>query len=104
MAETLMDALQKVSDEKSFLQFLRLMIEDCEKSERECRAPLHQCQELHWESFSTKDFLRAAEDWGHGDFIEGRHYDEPMLRRVATLLYSGRFRLREHPADSDYDR
>jgi hypothetical protein len=104
MAEALTDVLQKVDDEASFLRFLRLMIEDCEKGERECRAPLHQCQEMHWESFSTKDFLRSAEEWGHGDFGEGQHYGEPMLRRVATLLYSGRFRLRERPADRDDDR
>jgi hypothetical protein len=97
MANTLIEVLQKVNDETSFLQFLRLLREDCEKSERECVRWPHDCaQQQHWETFSTKDFLRAAEDWGsRGDFGDGEHYGEPMLRRVATLLYSGKYKVRE---------
>jgi hypothetical protein len=97
MADALIGLLEKVNDEQTFLQFLRALREDLERSERECQPYYHEdCAEQgHWESTSTKDFLRSAEEWGHGDFGDGAHYGEPMLRRVATMLYVGRYRVRE---------
>lgn len=93
MAKALIDLVQEVTDEQSFLRFLHALIEDCESHERDCaRRSYWDCaQSNHWETSSTKDFLKSAEDWAAGgDFAEGRHYDEPILRRVATMLYVGR--------------
>ena len=88
------DLLEQITDETSFLRFLRALREECEAHEH-----LHQRDhpdEVLWDAFATKDFLRAAEDWASGgDFAEGRHYGEPMLRRVATMLLAGKWRLRE---------
>lgn len=97
MAETLTELIEKVTDETSFLRFLKALREDYERTERECLYRDHHCfEEGHWESRSVRDFLRGAEDWGtRGDFGEGRHYGEPMLRRIACLLYAGRFRVHE---------
>jgi len=100
MADALTDLLQQVDDEQSFLRFLRAMREDYEKTERECgRSGQHICvAEGHWESRSIRDFLRSSEDWGtRGDFGEGVHHGEPILRRIATLLYVGRYKMREDP-------
>jgi hypothetical protein len=88
------DLLTQITDETSFIRFLTALREECEAHE-------HLDQHDHpeealWTAFATKDFLRAAEDWArHGDFAEGRHYDEPMLRRVGAMLLGGKWRLRD---------
>lgn len=83
MADPLTDLIEKVVDETSFLEFLKALRENCEDEDTPDDA---------WETRSTKDFLRSAEDWAaRGDFAEGRHYGEPMLRRVATMLYVGKY-------------
>ena len=88
--------LEKVDDEQSFIRFLRAMREDYEKTERECRGFGPECMEQgHWESRSIRDFLRSAEEWANGDFGEGVHHGEPILRRVAVMLYVGRYKTRE---------
>ncbi len=53
----------------------------------------------HRETASTRDFLASAEDWAtRGDFAEGVHHGEPMLRRIATMLLVGRyFRSEDRP-------
>jgi hypothetical protein len=100
MAETLPDLIEKIHDEQSFLRFFRALREDYEATERNCHNPHgHICvAEGHWESRSIRDFLRSSEDWGtRGDFGEGVHHGEPILRRIATMLYVGRYKLREEP-------
>ncbi len=103
MADALQELIGQVHDEKSFLRFLHALREDYEKTERECRSPGgHNCLEQgHWLSRSIRDFLVSMEDWGRGDFGEGRHYDDPILRRVATMLYVGRYKVREPERDDD---
>ena len=91
MADSLQDLVGRVTDETSFLVFLKALRENCE-SEQDCTRFYSEGHEDHWETRNTKDFLSSVEDWAaNGDFAEGRHYDEPMLRRVATMLYVGRF-------------
>ena len=88
------DLLERVVDEKSFIEFLVALQEECEAHEG-LRQEDHP-EEALWTAFATKDFLRAAEDWASdGDFAEGRHYDEPMLRRVGAMLSAAKWRLRE---------
>jgi hypothetical protein len=93
MANRLTELLLKVTDEKSFNQFLRALREDCENHERDCdRRSYHDCMaEDHWETHSTSSFLRSVEDWATlGDFADGVHHGEPILRRIATMLYVGK--------------
>ena len=93
MANKLYDLLETVNDEKSFNRFLTALVEDCEAHERDCpRISYIDCATAnHWETASTKDFLRSVEDWAtRGDFADGVHYGEPILRRIATMLYVGR--------------
>lgn len=93
MANKLYDMLETITDETSFIRFLTALREDCEEHERTCdRRSYRNCIEAdHWETASTKDFLRSVEDWAsRGDFADGVHHGEPMLRRVATMLYVGR--------------
>ena len=91
--------LEEVNDEQSFIRFLKAMREEYEKTERECQGFGNHdgCFEQgHWESRSIRDFLRSSEDWAErGDFGEGVHHGEPMLRRVAAMLYVGRYKVRE---------
>jgi hypothetical protein len=105
--ETAQKLIEQVSDERSFLRFLKALHEDYEATERNCPGANrgHICvAEGHWESRSIRDFLRSAEDWGTGgDFGEGRHYGDPILRRVATMLYVGRYKPREESRDDDRD-
>jgi len=92
MADALIELLQSVTDETSFNRFLSALRADCETHES-CRGPYDECaQNQHWETHSTKDFLRSVEDWATGgDFAEGVHHGEPILRRVATMLYVGKY-------------
>jgi len=92
MPGPLYDLLATVTDEASFVRFLTAMREDLEAHERERRHSYYDCVVAdHWETPSTKDFLRSMEDWAsRGDFGEGVHHGEPILRRIATMLYVGR--------------
>lgn len=101
-----MKILGEVHDEKSFLRFLVILRESYERTERDCTGfgRHDNCMEQgHWETRSIRDFLRSAEDWGGGDFGDGRHHGDPMLRRVATMLYAGRYPVRERDRDRDRD-
>jgi hypothetical protein len=89
--------IEQVTDEKSFNRFLSALREDCETTEHDCERRYEACLEgEHFQSKSTKHFLRSVEDWAtRGDFADGEHYGEPILRRVATMLYVGRHLLHE---------
>lgn len=100
MAEALTDLVQKVTDETSFLRFLTAFREECEAHARSCRLPYQECSQAdHWETRQTTDFLKSMEDWGtRGDFADGVHHGEPILRRLATMLYVGKyFRSEDRP-------
>jgi hypothetical protein len=103
MADKFMDLIEKVTDETSFLRFLKALREDCEEHEQTCQARYWDCaQAQHWETRSTKDYLNSVEDWAsRGDFADGVHHGEPLLRRFAVMLYVGRH-LR--PEDRPYDQ
>jgi hypothetical protein len=92
MANELYDLLPTVTDEQSFLRFLAALRSDCETHEQKCqRRSYFECaSENHWETHSTKDFLKSMEAWGSGDFGDGEHGGEPMLRRIATMLLVAR--------------
>lgn len=96
MANELIGLLEGIHDETSFIKFLRVLIEDLERSERECSRAPHECAEAeHWESVGTKDYLESIEDWAsRGDFADGVHHGEPLLRRFATMLFVGKYRKR----------
>jgi hypothetical protein len=92
MPTDLVEMLQMVTDETSFNRFLSALREDCETHERSCRGHQACAQSDHWETHSTKDFLKSVEAWAiGGDFAEGVHHGEPLLRRIATMLYVGRY-------------
>jgi hypothetical protein len=101
MPGTLYDMLEGITDETSFVRFLAALREDCETHER--HSSRHDSQECiasgHWETHNTTLFLKSMEDWAtRGDFAEGVHHGEPMLRRIATMLYVGRgFRPEDRP-------
>ncbi|HEX7152780.1 MAG TPA: hypothetical protein VF618_14920 [Thermoanaerobaculia bacterium] len=97
MAKPLRDLLSEVEDETTFIRFLSALRADCETTKHNCESRYEDCLEGdHFQTKSTQTFLRAAEDWARrGDFADGEHYGEPMLRRVATMLYVGKYLLRE---------
>jgi hypothetical protein len=102
MANRAYDLLETVVDETTFLRFLTALREDCEGHERDCpKVSYFDCgSNDHWETSSTTHFLRSMEDWGtRGDFADGEHYGEPMLRRIASMLYAGRsFKVEDRPS------
>jgi hypothetical protein len=109
MYQELMDLSQKVTDEKSFCEFLTALRKDCESHQRDCvRHGSQECIEgHHFEAHNTRDFLYTMEDWAtRGDFRDGRHYGDPILRRIATMLVVARFKTREPEPDrsDDWDR
>lgn len=97
MPKATMELLQAVKDEATFNRFLSALREDCETSEHDCESRYQNCLEgEHWQTRSTAKFLRSVEDWAtRGDFAEGRHHGDPILRRVATMLWVGRHLLSE---------
>ncbi|MEO8380669.1 MAG: hypothetical protein ABI779_13470 [Acidobacteriota bacterium] len=101
MADDLRELIAQVTDEKSFLRFLKALTEESGADPaHDCSRTYRQCSQLdHFETRLTKDFLLSVEDWASGgDFADGVHHGEPMLRRVATMLYVGRyFRSEDRP-------
>jgi hypothetical protein len=91
MTNALMEMLAEVKDERTFVRFLSALRADCEASKHNCEARYDDCVPEHWQSKSTVNFLRSMEEWAGGDFVEGEHGDDPILRRVATMLYVGRY-------------
>jgi hypothetical protein len=93
MPDTIRDLLAKVEDETTFIRFLSALRADSEASRHDCESRYDDClPEDHWQTRSTTKFLRAVEDWAsRGDFADGVHHGEPMLRRVATMLYVGKY-------------
>lgn len=95
MSDKLVELIAEVTDEPSFLRFLRALREDAEAQSRDhdCRRNYRECTaDDHFETRSTRDFLKSVEAWAAGgDFAEGLHHGEPMLRRVATMLYVGKY-------------
>jgi hypothetical protein len=94
MANALTDLLEQVIDETTFNRFLSALRADCESSPHDCERGFDvSCLEgEHWQTRSTKNFLRSVEAWATGgDFAEGVHHGEPILRRVATMLYVGKY-------------
>jgi hypothetical protein len=100
MASRLVELLEKVTDETTFLRFLSALREESEVPHDRRFHSYQECVESdHWETRETKDFLRSVEDWAtRGDFADGVHYGEPMLKRVATMLYVGKnYRVEDRP-------
>ena len=93
MANALMEMLGTVEDETTFIRFLSALRADCEASRHDCERRYDDClPEEHWQTRSTKNFLKSVEDWAsRGDFADGVHHGEPILRRVATMLYVGKY-------------
>ena len=92
MAKATAELLEQVKDEQTFVRFLAALREDCETSTHDCERGYNDClPEGHWQTRSTLNFLRSVEDWAAGgDFAAGRHHGDPILRRVATMLWVGR--------------
>lgn len=93
MTHPIYDMIEQVKDEKSFNAFLTALRKDCEQHERDRnRHDSRTCLEgQHFETHSTRDFLKSMEDWAtKGDFADGEHYGEPILRRIATMMLVGR--------------
>jgi hypothetical protein len=97
MSKATAELLQAVKDEATFNQFLTALREDCEASEHDCENRYQDCLPAeHWQTRSTVKFLRSVEDWATGgDFAQGVHHGDPILRRVATMLWVGRHLLSE---------
>jgi len=92
MANEMMELLGQVTDEKSFVRFLGILAAQAEASTHDCERSYRDCvPEEHWQTRSTAKFLRSAEEWGGGDFADGAHGGEPILRRVATMLYVAKY-------------
>jgi len=88
----LLDLAQTVTDERSFSRFLTALREDCESNEHDCESRYANCLENdHWQTRSTANFFKSIEEWSQGDFADGQHGGDPILRRVATMLYVGRY-------------
>ena len=103
--DQLSQLIETVHDQVTFVKFLTALREDCERTERECRAQSpHHCLEVgHWESRSVLDYLKSAEDWAvQSGFGAGQDRGEPVIRTIARILYVGRYKLRDH-ADRDDD-
>lgn len=92
MPKATLELLQTVKDEPTFVRFLSALREDCEESTHDCERQYAEClPREHWQARSTVNFLRSMEDWSGGDFVEGQHGDDPILRRVATMLWVGKY-------------
>ncbi|AOK26917.1 hypothetical protein WL40_15300 [Burkholderia ubonensis] len=96
MADTLQAALERVVDERSFVDFLGVLGRDW-KAEREIAARTtsfpHDGGALGWENDSIGTFLEAAVDWADASTDGLRFYQVPdnPWRRAADILFAGKF-------------
>ena len=91
MPEPLEDVLLRVTDEKSFIEFLRELAADFHRPPEKVFDGSEWIEIVRWTNKSVPQFLLGGAAWGSGDFVEGEHGGEPLLRRVATLLYAARY-------------
>ncbi|OMG71737.1 DUF7660 family protein [Burkholderia ubonensis] len=96
MEDTLRAALERVVDERSFIDFLDALGRDW-KAEREITAGTtsfpHDGGALGWENDSIGTFLEAAVDWADASADGLRFYQVPdnPWRRAADILFAGKF-------------
>jgi hypothetical protein len=105
MNQQLIDMIETVHDQVTFVKYWQALRADLEKTERECQPyPRHNCMtEGHWETKSSVlDFFKSGEDWAVASgFGAGEDRGEPVIRTIARILYLGRFKLREDRSDRD---
>lgn len=90
-------AIEDVTDEQSFLRFLRLL-------HQESVPRGHTETDPGWETVTVREFLEAIIDSASdSDFARGQNYGMPMLRQVAILLTWGRWKVRKRDDIEDRD-
>jgi hypothetical protein len=95
MKNKLEEALNSVKDEKSFLNFLQVLMEDrideIEKVKLNPSSP-YDPGINGWENTTIEDFLESAVVWGEGSIDGLEFYKKPenTWKRVADIMYMGK--------------
>ncbi|KWA00216.1 hypothetical protein [Burkholderia territorii] len=97
MAARLQHALERVTDERTLIHFLRVLGHDWHK-ERQLDADVppspFAAAALGWENRSIGEYLEAMVDWAEASEDGLRGYDPPdnPWRRMADILLAGKNR------------
>ena len=96
MAIDLHAAVERVSDEKTFLEFIALLADDWnEEREIEQQRPSspYGAGALGWENGTVGAFLDAVHRWGTTSINGLKFYEKPEnpWRRMAQVLHAGKF-------------
>jgi len=80
MKKTLFDVVNEVTDEKSFLDFIKELRNDRINNEDE------------WENDSIEAFLESANEWGKTSINGLQFYNKPdnPWKRCAQIIYMGK--------------
>lgn len=93
--DVLVQALEFVHDEESFLQFMLALRDDREasvKEETETPSSPHDRDAGGWENTTIERFLDTAVRWARGSVNGNPFYKKPdnQLRRCADILFAAR--------------
>ncbi len=95
MKNKLKEALDSVKDEKSFLNFLQVLMEDrideIEKEKLNSSSP-YSSGTNGWANTTIEDFLESAVTWGECSIDGLEFYKKPdnTWKRVADIMYMGK--------------
>ena len=88
MDKEIHELLSEVSDEKSFLEFVSVLVDDCERESKQISA----IDPEGWNGLSAEGFLEAALAWAKDTEIGATQglEDASPWRKFATFLYCGK--------------
>lgn len=95
MKDKLINALESVEDEESFIRFVSALGED--KAEETKEKTRNQSSpfgkgDKGWENTKIEDFLEAAAEWAKDSQAGLEYYKKPenIWKRCADILYAGK--------------
>jgi len=95
MKEKLIEALEEVCDEETFIAFIAALAADrAESVKKEALKPSspYGPDANGWENIKIEEFLEAAADWASVSQPGLKHYKKPenTWKRCADILYAGK--------------
>ncbi len=95
MEKNLFTITEKVHDEETFLEFLRVLMKDREREvalEKKNPSSPYGAGALGWENITIEDYLESAIAWAEDSEEPNESYTKPEnpWKRVAQIFHAGK--------------